>query len=591
MHKTIKKASIAIASIILLLILYEDTALAFRISIAPATGNRLEVMVENNHQAAFFARSIYLEFDGQTYEQSFKRIIRPGEKAHTDFRIGPPSAPGSYPAIATIRFTNQLNVNTLSHAQLIHFGDPASLESNCIAPDAFLYEEGDIIVKSQNPALLRIILPEEVTLLSSSTFTDKKVFHVRTKFPESRKSYLYYAIGQYADNHRQYASMCKGHFSIGAATEILPPRGRVPSVVLLTATVVFLALLLLLPISGGSRRVDALLKFSSRMFFLSAYYLLIRNIAQLLSDKRFDLEIIDRMLKVLVYYFDVELEYFMFYFIDIYWIGCLLICLPYLYFLDNHRPAHEDKYVSFAVSVKMALRGKLCWNALSRLGALGILLKAVFIPFMVANFISKIFYQYTITNSFSFDFYTVFLFSITLLMLIDLFFFTTSYIFEFRFLKNQIISIEPTVLGWIACLLCYPPFNLLIPALINDTTVKPALKIAAWGIDAAYVSVLLSMALYLWATLSLGFKASNLTNRGIVTSGPYRFIRHPHYLSKIFTFLMAGIFLSEYTIGFLLLSVVIYPLRAWTEERHLMNDEGYREYMKMVKWRYIPGII
>ena len=35
----------------------------------------------------------------------------------------------------------------------------------------------------------------------------------------------------------------------------------------------------------------------------------------------------------------------------------------------------------------------------------------------------------------------------------------------------------------------------------------------------------------------------------------------------------------------------IYVLRAITEERHLlMIDNGYREYARQVRWRFIPGV-
>ena len=40
------------------------------------------------------------------------------------------------------------------------------------------------------------------------------------------------------------------------------------------------------------------------------------------------------------------------------------------------------------------------------------------------------------------------------------------------------------------------------------------------------------LSVYGWAALSFGIRFSNLTHRGIITSGPYRFTKHPAYVAK-----------------------------------------------------------
>jgi len=107
---------------------------------------------------------------------------------------------------------------------------------------------------------------------------------------------------------------------------------------------------------------------------------------------------------------------------------------------------------------------------------------------------------------------------------------------------------------------------------------------------------MMSLITLLWgvfvcASISLGFKASNLTNRGIVKNGPYRFVRHPAYSAKLALWYIQGIFFGRFCLGLLLGFTLIYFLRAWTEERHLSMDPGYIEYKKSVRWRFIPGII
>ncbi len=39
-------------------------------------------------------------------------------------------------------------------------------------------------------------------------------------------------------------------------------------------------------------------------------------------------------------------------------------------------------------------------------------------------------------------------------------------------------------------------------------------------------------AIYAWATMAFGIRFSNLTYRGVLTNGPYRFTRHPAYVAK-----------------------------------------------------------
>src|SRR5690606_30326303 len=91
-----------------------------------------------------------------------------------------------------------------------------------------------------------------------------------------------------------------------------------------------------------------------------------------------------------------------------------------------------------------------------------------------------------------------------------------------------------------------------------------------------------------WATVAFGIRFSNLTYRGVLTNGPYRFSRHPAYLSKNlfwwFTALPMVVTNGSWTDAVrntVLLGIVsgIYYWRARTEEAHLLaEDAKYREY-------------
>jgi len=190
-----------------------------------------------------------------------------------------------------------------------------------------------------------------------------------------------------------------------------------------------------------------------------------------------------------------------------------------------------------------------------------------------------------------------------LILFVDTLLFTLGYIVELPVLRNRIRTVDPTFFGWFICLACYPPFNEFTGVFLawqsNDFPyfTNDYLHIAM------NVLVLLSLAIFSWASIALGFKASNLTNRGIVSRGPYAFVRHPAYAAKnlawwigaIPTLVMVFAGGDWGTIAYTLVALIgwttIYVLRAITEERHLlMIDNGYREYAQQVRWRFIPKV-
>ena len=181
---------------------------------------------------------------------------------------------------------------------------------------------------------------------------------------------------------------------------------------------------------------------------------------------------------------------------------------------------------------------------------------------------------------------------ILLIFFIDTFYFAFGYLFESSGLQNSVRSVDTTVLGWVSALLCYPPFNSSIteqffPWYPNLYTSFGSTTATVIG----YVFILLALFVYIAGTLALGTKCSNLTNRGIVSHGPYAYIRHPHYTSKHLAWWIALIpALSVAGFISMLAWSSIYFIRALTEERHLLADPEYQDYVKKVPYRFIPGI-
>ncbi|MGZ3256706.1 MAG: methyltransferase family protein [Croceibacterium sp.] len=182
---------------------------------------------------------------------------------------------------------------------------------------------------------------------------------------------------------------------------------------------------------------------------------------------------------------------------------------------------------------------------------------------------------------------------------------TVGYLLTFRPLDAHIRSGNPFLAGWLAALICYPPF--VYAFMGNGGVIQYEYNTAGWGYwfaghDAllwVWAAMLATLtAIYAWATLAFGIRFSNLTYRGVLTNGPYRFSRHPAYLSKnLFWWLSTLPFLvtSHSPVdmirdtAFLGCVSAIYFWRAKTEEAHLLGEDAkYREYHA---WMQAHGLV
>ncbi|QIG48159.1 hypothetical protein G5V57_10745 [Nordella sp. HKS 07] len=172
----------------------------------------------------------------------------------------------------------------------------------------------------------------------------------------------------------------------------------------------------------------------------------------------------------------------------------------------------------------------------------------------------------------------------------------TGYFATLRLFGWQIRSCSPYPIAWLVTLICYYPFyGFLYRAFLNydddgyywTTWLDGSpILLAIWG-----TAILALKFTWIWSNAPFGLLFSNLTNRGIVTDGAFRFSKHPSYISKnMFWWLIAVPFVSPAGISFavensLQLAAIglIYFFRAKYEELHLSEEPRYVQYADWIE--------
>lgn len=269
----------------------------------------------------------------------------------------------------------------------------------------------------------------------------------------------------------------------------------------------------------------------------------------------------------------------------------VLFSVPYFALVDQRMKKPRDAYwhlgriVLGHWAVTSETRRKLKEHAL------GWAIKAFFVPLMTVFFYKNIGWMmaHPPVESLS-QFRTAVFWFISLGFFLDVAFAFIGYVLTMRLFDSHIRSSNPLLLGWGVALVCYPPFWTLIGD--NYLAYKNSPDWFAWlqpypTLLMIWGSVLIGLVMiYALATVIFGIRFSNLTHRGIITGGPYRFTKHPAYVAKNLYWWLATVpFIAEagwqvaLASCLMLLGVnVIYFLRARTEERHLASDPAYVAY-------------
>ena len=277
------------------------------------------------------------------------------------------------------------------------------------------------------------------------------------------------------------------------------------------------------------------------------------------------------------------------YFLMLTWLvpAWLTAAMPYFYLVDRRMRSPQDGY--WHMGQVLLLRWRGVDGAILGQHLLGWLVKGYFLPLMFV-YLCQGMDRALAHGGAPTELRPFFDSSLAGLYFLDVTLSAVGYLGTLRILDSHIRSTEPTLLGWVVALACYQPFWGFISE--NYLAYRTSYNWEDWlaGSPALYAVwgtvILLLTAVYLWATLAFGSRFSNLTHRGIITNGPYRYSKHPAYVAKnVSWWLLAVPFLAAggATDGVLRCLMLIgvnalYWLRARTEERHLSSDPLYVQY-------------
>jgi protein-S-isoprenylcysteine O-methyltransferase Ste14 len=173
---------------------------------------------------------------------------------------------------------------------------------------------------------------------------------------------------------------------------------------------------------------------------------------------------------------------------------------------------------------------------------------------------------------------------------------------EVRYSPADLIWIVGTVLMALLSLIRVPPtiamVNLRAVMATTGMMVAPAAmrhvaQSAGLVAQLAVAVEFMGMATSQVSRLYLGRRFGLLpANRGIVKSGPFRFVRHPIYAGWLM--LAAGFVMAYPSWLNLAMLLITMPFMVWRialEEELLRADPAYRAYCETTRYRLIPGII
>ncbi len=275
-----------------------------------------------------------------------------------------------------------------------------------------------------------------------------------------------------------------------------------------------------------------------------------------------------------------------------------ILAIPYFIITDLMMKSPKDAYYHLGLLVRFDFKNidkKLIWEH-----ARAWIVKAFFLPLMVIYCINNFNFLYNLDLSKIHNFKNFFDMAYSFIFTIDIIFAVIGYSLTLKLFNTQIYSAEPTLLGWLVCIICYEPF--WVGAFNSNYFqyeegfywghffTENSIGYIIWG-----SFILFSIGIYSLATVAFGMRFSNLTYRGLISDGPYALTKHPAYVFKNLSWWLISVpfitnsdWITALRNCCMLLGVnIIYYVRARTEENHLSNYPEYVAYAEMMNEKSI----
>ena len=570
------------------------------------------------------APGIYLETEAKGFigGQCFQLPLRPGKKAEVRIPIPSYKVPGSYPIVARATYLNEGRRLGVVHVEALNVDKESFLNLECSLPTVVFRDLTEVSVPFRNAppgTKLNLIVLPHLQTLTRSRDEGYASFYLLNDATQFRSQGSVFASFESEANGVHSLQLCRSEVIV---VQNMQQSSWYSSGLILTLAclAILFSLRVYLKTSSPSLLQVVSARWSFSIFLCSTFYLGFRHLGWFADqvsasirwwDQRHLLHPeVSRILRILterLYFLGGDYEPFFRNLSDPLYTYMIFGNFFALLWLIRPDPA-SDKYWAlmsrfyscyvFRPFVRLLRpsdgrrRDEMGYDKrLSNVALLALCVKVFYLPMIWSWTGTNVNHMQEVLKIRNWDYFLVMKTLVDVMIFIDVGIFTFGYAIEIPRLKNVIKSVEPTLFGWAVCLICYPPFNQAFFPLFDRQVVSswPVFGEATRGAVTA-VTVFLWF-IYCWASVALGFKSSNLTNRGIIDKGPYKYVRHPAYAGKVSVWVLSSLFLGEgYGLN-IFTAVCIYTLRAITEERHLKLDPDYLEYRKRVRWMFIPGII